>query len=171
MFQARDLLCPQCSPDHSASPKGKLRRCQPGTLPAVGSVTIGRGAHPGHQGSSHGPGQNRVRSHGRSRQGMARAPSWAEKISGGISPSGTVESYRRPPEMFANRTSPALSRPAERAGRRPISGQNGRGADRQRLRLLTDIVAKVENRTTLKISRKLIFRHLCIAFQRHYAGP
>ena len=36
-----------------------------------------------------------------------------------------------------------------------------------------DIVAKVENRTTLKISRKLIFRHLCccIAFQRHYAGP
>jgi hypothetical protein len=34
-------------------------------------------------------------------------------------------------------------------------------------------VAKVENRTTLKISRKLIFRPLCcyVAFQRHYGGP
>ena len=36
-----------------------------------------------------------------------------------------------------------------------------------------DFVAKVENRTTLKISRKLNFRPLCccIAFQRHYGGP
>src|SRR4249919_469240 len=34
-------------------------------------------------------------------------------------------------------------------------------------------VAKVENRTTLKISRKLIFGLLCccVAFQRHYGGP
>ena len=34
-------------------------------------------------------------------------------------------------------------------------------------------VAKVENRTALKISRKLIFRPLCccVAFQRHYGGP
>src|ERR1700723_897446 len=33
-------------------------------------------------------------------------------------------------------------------------------------------VAKVENRTALKISRKLIFRPLCccVAFQRHCAG-
>jgi hypothetical protein len=36
-----------------------------------------------------------------------------------------------------------------------------------------DIVAKVENRTTLKISRKLIFGLLCccVAFQRHYGDP
>jgi hypothetical protein len=36
-----------------------------------------------------------------------------------------------------------------------------------------DFVAKVENRTTLKISRKLIFELLCcwVAFQRHYGGP
>ena len=36
-----------------------------------------------------------------------------------------------------------------------------------------DTVAKVENRTTLKISRKLIFRLLCccLAIQRRYEGP
>jgi hypothetical protein len=36
-----------------------------------------------------------------------------------------------------------------------------------------DIVAKVENRATRKISRKLIFGLLrrCDAFQRHYGGP
>src|SRR4029078_3199720 len=34
-------------------------------------------------------------------------------------------------------------------------------------------VAKVENRATRKISRKLIFGLLrrCVAFQRHYGGP
>jgi len=34
-------------------------------------------------------------------------------------------------------------------------------------------VAKVENRTTLKISRKVIFRLLCccLAIQRRYEGP
>jgi hypothetical protein len=39
--------------------------------------------------------------------------------------------------------------------------------------LMADIVAKVENRTTQKISRKLIFGLLCcrVAFQRHYGGP
>ena len=39
--------------------------------------------------------------------------------------------------------------------------------------LLADSVAKVENRTTLKISRKLIFGLLgrCVAFQRHYGDP
>jgi hypothetical protein len=39
--------------------------------------------------------------------------------------------------------------------------------------LLADIVAKVENRITLKISRKLIFGLLycCVAFQRHYGDP
>src|SRR5712672_81954 len=38
---------------------------------------------------------------------------------------------------------------------------------------LADIVAKVENRTTLKISRKLIFGLLCccVALQRHHGGP
>ena len=41
------------------------------------------------------------------------------------------------------------------------------------VRSIPDIVAKVENRTTLKISRKLIFGLLCCcdAFQRHYGGP
>jgi hypothetical protein len=36
-----------------------------------------------------------------------------------------------------------------------------------------DIVAKVENRTTLKISPKLIFGLLCrcVAFQRYYGRP
>jgi hypothetical protein len=42
--------------------------------------------------------------------------------------------------------------------------------------LCADTVAKVENRTTLKISRKSIFRHLyrfyrCEARQRRYEGP
>jgi len=39
--------------------------------------------------------------------------------------------------------------------------------------LYPDIVAKVENRTVLKISRKLIFGLLCrcVAFQSHYGGP
>src|SRR6185503_8285020 len=38
--------------------------------------------------------------------------------------------------------------------------------------LLADIVAKVENRATRKISRKLVFGLLCrcVAFQRHYGG-
>jgi hypothetical protein len=41
------------------------------------------------------------------------------------------------------------------------------------LTLCADFVAKVENRTTLKISRKLIFGLLCrcAAFQRRYRGP
>jgi hypothetical protein len=36
-----------------------------------------------------------------------------------------------------------------------------------------DIVPKVENRATRKVSRKLIFGLLrrCVAFQRHYGGP
>jgi hypothetical protein len=40
------------------------------------------------------------------------------------------------------------------------------------VRLTPDTVAKVENRTTLKISRKLIFGLLCccVAFQRHDGG-
>jgi hypothetical protein len=39
--------------------------------------------------------------------------------------------------------------------------------------LLADFVAKVENRTALEISRKLIFGLLCccVAFQRHDGGP
>ena len=39
--------------------------------------------------------------------------------------------------------------------------------------LMADIVAKVENRTTLKISRKSNFGPLCccVAFQRYYADP
>jgi len=44
---------------------------------------------------------------------------------------------------------------------------------KRRCPLVADIVAKVENRTTLKISRKLIFRLLCccLAIQRRYEGP
>src|SRR5882724_5941157 len=39
--------------------------------------------------------------------------------------------------------------------------------------LVADIVAKVENRTTRKISPNLIFGLLCccVAFQRRYGGP
>src|SRR5882762_9315981 len=39
--------------------------------------------------------------------------------------------------------------------------------------VMADTVAKVENRRTLKISRKLIFGLLCccVAFQRRYGGP
>jgi hypothetical protein len=39
--------------------------------------------------------------------------------------------------------------------------------------LLADFVAKVENRTTQKISRKLIFGLFSgsVAFQRRYGGP
>jgi hypothetical protein len=39
--------------------------------------------------------------------------------------------------------------------------------------LCADIVAKVENRVTRKISRKLIvgLHRRCVAFQRHYGGP
>jgi hypothetical protein len=46
------------------------------------------------------------------------------------------------------------------------------GAGFERL-LVADIVAKVENRTTLKILRKSIIRLLCccVAFQLHYGGP
>ena len=42
-----------------------------------------------------------------------------------------------------------------------------------RLPLLADIFAKIENRATLKLSRKLIFGLLCccVALQRHYGGP
>ena len=52
----------------------------------------------------------------------------------------------------------------------PITGHHQRGAARL---LSADIVAKVENRTTLKTSRKLIFRPLCccFAFRRHYRSP
>ena len=41
------------------------------------------------------------------------------------------------------------------------------------VRFAPDTVAKVENRITLKISRKSIFGSLCccVAFQRHYGGP
>jgi len=55
--------------------------------------------------------------------------------------------------------------------------QNGaeglRMADLPERPLMADFVAKVENRTTLKISRKLIFGLLCCcdAFQRYYGGP
>ena len=48
----------------------------------------------------------------------------------------------------------------------------GRRGGRTKLLKCADIVAKVENRTTLTISRKLIFELLrcCVAFQRHYGG-
>ena len=48
------------------------------------SVVNGCGCHPGHQSGGRGPGQVRVPSSGRSRQGMARAAPCAEKVSGGL---------------------------------------------------------------------------------------
>src|SRR5258705_5694179 len=58
-----------------------------------------------------------------------------------------------------------------------MSGGHGRfwreAAVRRNVRCSGDSVAKVENRATRKISRKLIFGLLrrCVAFQRHYGGP
>jgi hypothetical protein len=50
------------------------------------------------------------------------------------------------------------------------NGHSPKGRLRQHC---ADFVAKVENRTTLKISRELIFGPLCccVDFQRHYGGP
>jgi Ala-tRNA(Pro) deacylase len=42
-----------------------------------------------------------------------------------------------------------------------VSAMRGHSVAEARLPLLADIVAKVENRTTQKISRKLIFGLLC----------
>src|SRR6185295_4605367 len=56
----------------------------------------------------------------------------------------------------------------------PQRGHEPKGSARARaVRCPPDIVAKVENRTTLKISRKSIFGLLCrcVAFQRHSEGP
>jgi hypothetical protein len=52
---------------------------------------------------------------------------------------------------------------------RPLLAQSRHSAERQYM-LSADIVAKVENRTTQKISPKLIFGLLrrCVAFQRRY---
>jgi hypothetical protein len=52
----------------------------------------------------------------------------------------------------------------------PINGHYATGPP---LPKSADIVAKVENRTTQKISRKSIFGLLCCcgAFQRHCGGP
>jgi len=49
---------------------------------------------------------------------------------------------------------------------------NGLKSDIAPCLLCADFVAKVKNRTTLKISRKLIFRPLCccVSFQRHCGG-
>jgi hypothetical protein len=53
-----------------------------------------------------------------------------------------------------------------------LTPENGHGALQPPCPHCADIAAKVENRTTLKISRKLIFRLLCccVAFQSHYGG-
>jgi len=55
---------------------------------------------------------------------------------------------------------------------REALGIDGPPCEQGLLPLLADFVAKVENRTTLKISRRLIFRPLCccVAFQRHYGA-
>jgi hypothetical protein len=56
----------------------------------------------------------------------------------------------------------------------PVLGDKAEvGFQARQGQLLADIVAKVENRTTLKISRKLIFGLLsgCVAFQLHHGGP
>jgi hypothetical protein len=53
------------------------------------------------------------------------------------------------------------------------SPEIGLNSDIARCPFCADIVAKIENRTTLKLSRKLIFGPLCccVAFQRHCGGP
>jgi hypothetical protein len=53
-----------------------------------------------------------------------------------------------------------------------IAGSAGSALRAVRLHM-ADIVAKVENRTTPKISRKSIFRRFypCKALQRQYEGP
>ena len=54
-----------------------------------------------------------------------------------------------------------------------FGAHNGPKSDIAQCPKSADFVAKVENRTTPKISRKLIFEPLCccVAFQRHYGGP
>jgi hypothetical protein len=56
---------------------------------------------------------------------------------------------------------------------RPGRENKRANAPKRNVSFAPDIVAKVENRTTLKISRKLIFGLLCCcdAFQCHYGGP
>jgi hypothetical protein len=53
------------------------------------------------------------------------------------------------------------------------TGESGHSKAQDRSRLLTDIVAKVENRTNPKNLAKVAFGLLCccVAFQRHYEGP
>jgi hypothetical protein len=52
-------------------------------------------------------------------------------------------------------------------------GMSGPGSGMALGLSLTHFVVKVENRTTLKLSRKLTFGLLCcfVAFQRYYGGP
>jgi hypothetical protein len=54
-----------------------------------------------------------------------------------------------------------------------LSGYNGSRTSGPSDQLLTDFVAKVENRTTPEISRKLLFGLLYryLALQRDYGGP
>jgi hypothetical protein len=74
---------------------------------------------------------------------------------------------------YANRSKPTLTAFI-------LDGEHGKNCQRVNMvpqsphvRCWVDIVAKVENRTTLKISRKLTFGFLrcCVAFQRDYGGP
>jgi hypothetical protein len=68
--------------DREAAKRAKASGRQQKTI----SVIDGSGRHPGHQSSSRGPGQDRVPSPGRGRQGMARSTSCAEKERGGLRP-------------------------------------------------------------------------------------
>jgi hypothetical protein len=80
---------------------------------------------------------------------------------------GDAFNRRWPAGLVMARQKFGISRQCERAEETFAFQTEGR------LPLLADFVAEVENRTTLKISRKSIFGLLCccVAFQRHYGGP
>jgi hypothetical protein len=65
---------------------------------------------------------------------------------------------------------PTAARESDLPDVRLVGSKAGPTAPKSNFRFAPDIVAKVENRTSLKISRKSIFGLLCccVAFQHHY---
>src|SRR6266481_430909 len=74
---------------------------------------------------------------------------------------------------YSHHTLGHKAKSARRLDKVRFTPDNGHRTSPDRCPLSADIVAKVENRTTLKISRKLMFGLLCCcgAFQRHDGGP
>jgi hypothetical protein len=82
--------------------------------------------------------------------------------------------HKRRPRTFPRAAALRQKRPS--GVQNLTSALHPKAASTQKLghvRKSADIVAKVENRATRKISRKLIFGLLrrCVAFQRHYGDP